>query len=521
MTTITPVSRSAPSASNPHLYVFDVPWDFSHPCVRHPSILVQTSCNMNFVYTGVPGGTGSPNSLGYTAPSSYAGIPASNPTTEDFIENAVHAARACAINMHYRGQHLGSGEYVSGARSGCLYIKGFGVCKKADASDPCPVQFGYEDRLSSTAPSLIETNCGTASFMSLVNVPWSRFSPYNANSIVKAQAWARAFCAELKSQLDNFTLHSGGAAKLCYPHLYIDDLEDYMRAQNFSLVSSVTDVNKTSFVDYNAGDPTHLLGQSIPGYVYRNTILNMIYEADGTTELDRFKNEKIWAIYSNGQWQEKTFKEKWTEWLARGIFTGAPLPVSRTQTQNNELEAFGMELRFWAIYRGIIQPFIETFGYAPITSNYQDIKGPNNYSEQWRQQFQNFGWDEQLLDCRISQGSAETYDIDAALAEIQRRYDLCDKDKPIVATMRVRSPDDTGVTYGTFDSSFKPICEYMRHKGVHRFNLFLLEDQLDEMYQAWIDFRASIEADDTSGPTVLLHGRRGKIARSASRGVRR
>jgi len=517
MAAITPVDRSPPSAANPHLYVFDT-FGYSHPAIRDPSVFSQTTCDLRYVYNSVPGGRGAPNSLGYMGSATYDGLP-EDPDEDDFIENAIHAARCAAINMHYRGQHRGAGEEAVGSKSGSLYIKGFGLCKQATDIDPCPAQFALADSVSGTEPALIETNCQGASTMTLTNVPWNRFSPYNANGVARSRAWALAFCTELKRLCDAFDLHpESGVTRLCYPYAYMDDNEDYLRHTHFSIVSSVNDANKASFVDYNPAFPTLLLGQSIPGLVRRVDIRNMMFEADGVTELERFQNEKIWAVYSNGTYQEKTFKDKWTEWIARGVFTSAPLPTSLTQTQINELNQFGQEIQFWAIYRAFVQPFQEVFGYTPLLSNYQAVKGTPNFSEQFLYRQPNFGWQQQIIDCRITQGSGDTFDTAAFLAEVQRRLDQADKDLPIHATFRVRGLSDTGVTFGTWETSAKPLWEYLTRRGVYHFRWYSPDDQQDALYQAWKEFRASLDAsDDATGPTVMGRRGRGRSGRGGRR----
>ncbi|MBS0187280.1 MAG: hypothetical protein JSS51_04380 [Planctomycetes bacterium] len=505
----TPVSRRAPSSTNPHLYLLDT-FGFSHPMLRDPTVHVQTTGDLQHLYNSVPGGKGTPNSFGYTAPN-YDGPPA-NPTAADLQTHAEHTARCVAINMHYRGMHVGSGEFAAGSKSGCLYLKGFGLCQAADDTDPCPIQFRPADAISGTAPALIETNCGTASLTSLVNVPWSRFSPYHAQSVAKASAWAGWFCAELKRLCENFTLHSSGPARLTFPEIYIDDNEDCLRYQHFSLASFVNDANKASFVDYNAGSPNSLLGQSIPGYVYRTNIKNHILNAAGTGDLDRFATEPIWFDCGGPSFVPKTFKDRWQRWIAEGVFTGStPLPVSMTDAQRFALNAFGQELYHHAFRTAFLNVWEQVFGFRLRATNYQCVKGADDFSEQWLYRHSNFGWDEQVVDWRISQGSASSFDITAGLAEAARRLAFCSRDLPIRATFRVKSIGTATADYGDW-SWIKALWKFGVQNGVHCFHWFSYDDQQDALAQAWREFRADI-GDDVPAAAARGAARRSRVAR--------
>ncbi len=511
---MTAVPRRLPSNTEPHLYMFDA-FRLNHPMLKDPTVFCQTTGDLLYTFDSVAGGRGQPNSEGYTTPT-YAGLPGSatgpggTPNAADYQTNAEMTAIACAINMHFRGMIRGSGEYAAGSRSGCLYIKHFGLQEHATDIDPCPHQFHPSDAYSGTAPALIETNCGDSSqsLMVLNNVSWTRFSPYNATGVAKAAQWAGWFIDKLLAECENFTRHSSGPCKLLLPEFFFDDNEGYLRDRHFHFVSSVNDANKASFVDYSPADPTHLLGQSIPGVVYRVNIKNMVRNASDTGDLPRFASEPIWAEYSKGQYIPKTFKDRWNQWIADGLITGSlPLPSTLSTALRYELNAFGQEILWYAIKRSFLDVWEAKAGYKLKALNYQAIKGPNDFSENWTYRYSNFLWDEQVLDCRISQGTAGSFDIAAGLAEAARRLSFCAPDVPIRATFRVKNIGEPTADFGDWAWA-KALWKFLTPKGVTRYHWFSYDDQTDALRTAWQDFYKDISDDRTPTGPASFRGKR-------------
>jgi hypothetical protein len=511
-----PIHRAPPSRSNPHLVLFDT-FDKGDLNLRRPDVLVQTAASQDFLYNDVPGGKGTPNAFGYTAPN-YDGPPAS-PTQGDLDTYADHVAKCIAINMHFRGAHLGAGEYAGGTRSGLLYIKGAGYTKQVDGSDVNPWQFDLADAISGTQPALMETTCGGQSLMTLANAPWARFSPYHDNSVAKSSAFFLRCLTTLKSLCENFTLHNSGTFQLAPHAKFIDDNEDGMRPKHFNQVSAVnrgTNGNITSFPDYNAGDPTNLLGVAIPvwpasTYVHRVNIKNHIRNAADDGDLDRFANELCWQEKVNGSWVRRTFKERWLRWISQGVYNGStPLPPGLESdpayaTFRNELNAFGQELLFDAQKRSFIDVWTTVFGYEIESANYHSIKGTPKFDEEEIKRFDNFGYADQMLNCRITQGSAPTFNISAGLAEVERRLALCDPDLPIRAVFRRKNVGVNTADHGDWEW-VKALWSFLNDHGVHSFHWFSFDNQQAALFTAWDEWKATLSEPVSVATTPTFSG---------------
>ncbi|MGH7243358.1 MAG: hypothetical protein ACREJD_08065 [Phycisphaerales bacterium] len=462
---------------------------------------LQQCVDQTYTVQTAPGGIGNPNSLGYNVPT-YVGLP-SNPTEADIQEHAEMAAVATAIAWHWLGRHRGSGEFAGGQRSGALYIKNFGIQKTSPLISATPMQFHPSDAISATQPALIETLATTnESLTELANVGWNRFSPYNAHGVGDSFTWSSYYYSKLFDLCENFTLHpASGPTQICHAEYYVDDNENWLRDRHFSLVSFVHDQNKAGFYDYNAGDPTHLLGYTIPAYpggvyVYRANIKNHILAADGVSELSRFGTEKIWSEMVGGTRVTRTLKDRWQRMIDAGIVNGTtPLPTSMSAALSNELNSLGREIQYEAIRRCNLDVAENFLGYRMKASQFSTIKGAAKFDEDGLYRHSNFGWDEQTLDLRLSQNggtSRDDFDIAAGLVEVQRRIDLCDTSMPIRAWFRVGSASSNIAGFGGWEW-MKAAWALCHSRGIYNLHFFLERSQdTTPLQNAWLEFRATL-----------------------------